>query len=96
MLLAESPAVEVVDRCRPRGPRILRRQPVAAPFRAKPRLVLPGLMHATVLPDLELVPISESSFDLSLPELPFASIPASSYDGPTLHRLLDRLQAYGS
>ncbi len=61
-------------------------------FRPHPRLVLPGLMHATVLPDLELVPLPGFGYDLTLPELPFASIPASHYDGPTLRRLLDRLQ----
>jgi len=65
---------------------------VAPAFRPRPRLVLPGLMHATVLPDLELVPLPGFGYDLTLPELPFASIPASRYDGPTLHRLLDRLQ----
>lgn len=90
MVAALSSPVTKTVRCH--HPRILRRRRVEGAFRPKPRLVLPGLMHATVLPDLELVPLPGFGYDLTLPELPFASISASRYDGPTLHRLLDRLQ----
>ncbi len=90
MLLAKSsPAPKTAW---PRQPRILKRRGLSAVTHPKPRLILPGLMHATVLPDLELLPLPEVGFDLTLPEFPFASIRASAYDGPTLSRLLDRLQ----